>query len=169
MPENIAISTVTLGNFLFFILIFLITLVVGNLVSLVIRRVTDERMPLRSAKMVARVGQYLIFILGMYYGIYHILQLDLKALVASLGILSLAIAFSSQQIIQNFLAGIIITSKRMIKLEDWVELGTSGMSKVKDMSLNTHHVKKSKWENYLSSQLCNSHRHFYKLYSFGVY
>ncbi len=133
--SKIFISNVTLENFLAFLFIFIITIIVGNTVQLFVRKLLDERVSVRNAKFVGRIIQYGIFIAGLSYGIYHVLHLDLNALAASLGIISIALAFSSQQIVQNIMSGVIISIKRPIWYDDWIEVGGSGVSRVKDIAL----------------------------------
>ncbi|MBZ0167593.1 MAG: mechanosensitive ion channel family protein, partial [Candidatus Omnitrophica bacterium] len=67
--------------------------------------------------------------------IYKVLELDLTALATSLGIITVAVAFSSQQLVQNIIAGLIISVKRPIWYDDWVEIGNSGVARVKDIVL----------------------------------
>lgn len=136
--SKIFIGKVTLENFLIFIFTFIVTVIVANAIYALTRRFLDDKFSQRNSKLIARVIQYGIFILGLYYGIYHVPHLDLTALVASLGIIGIAVAFSSQQIIQNFIAGILISIGRPIELEDWVEIAgpiQTGISKVKDITL----------------------------------
>jgi len=133
--NKIFISNVTLENFLAFLFIFIITIVVGNTFQLLLRKILDERVSIKNSKFIARVIQYGIFISGLSYGVYHVLHLDLNALAASLGIISIALAFSSQQIVQNIMSGIIISIKRPIWYDDWIEVGGSGVSRVKDIAL----------------------------------
>ncbi|VVB90121.1 Small-conductance mechanosensitive channel MscMJ [uncultured archaeon] len=135
MANDILIGKVTLGNFFIFIFIFIITVVGGNLIYSLIRRFLDGRLSLRNSKLIARVAEYAIFIIGLYYGVRYVLLLDLNAFVASLGIIGIAIAFASQQIIQNFIAGILISVGRPIHLDDWVEVGESGICNIKDILL----------------------------------
>lgn len=136
--ENISIGNVTLENFFVFIFTFIFTLIVGNLIYTLLRKLLDERISKRASKFTARAMQYVIIGIGLYYGVYHILSLDLTALAASLGIIGIAIAFSSQQIIQNLMSGILISIERPIQPEDWVEIGgfpQTGISRVKDIKL----------------------------------
>ena len=133
--SKIFISNVTLENFLAFLFIFIITIIVGNTLQLLVRKLLDERISVRNAKFVGRIVQYSIFVVGLSYGIYHVLHLDLNALAASLGIISIALAFSSQQIVQNIMSGVIISIKRPIWYDDWIEVGGSGISRVKDIAL----------------------------------
>ena len=133
--DKILIGNVTLEYFLIFIFIFLLTVVVGNISYALMRRLFDDKLSLRDSKLIARVIEYTLFTLGFYYGVRYVLDLDLNALIASLGIFSIAIAFGSQQIIQNFIAGLLISVGRNIQLDDWVEIGGTGISNILDISL----------------------------------
>ncbi|MCX9081221.1 MAG: mechanosensitive ion channel [Candidatus Methanoperedens sp.] len=133
--DKILIGNVTLEYFLIFIFIFLLTVVVGNISYALMRRLFDDKLSLRDSKLIARVIEYTLFTLGFYYGVRYVLNLDLNALIASLGIISIAIAFGSQQIIQNFIAGLLISVGRNIQLDDWVEIGGTGISNILDISL----------------------------------
>jgi small conductance mechanosensitive channel len=133
--NNILIDNVTLDNFLIFIFIFFLTVVGGNLSYALMRRLFDDKLSLRESKLIARVIEYTFYTLGFYYGVRIVLNLDLNALIASLGIFSIALAFGSQQIIQNFIAGLLISAGRHIQLDDWVEIGDTGISNIKDIQL----------------------------------
>jgi len=112
--EMILIGNVTLENFLIFIFISFLTVVVGNISYALMRRLFDDKLSLRDSKLIARVIEYTLYALGFYYGLLYLLNLELNALIASLGIFSIAIAFGSQQIIQNFIAGLLISVGRPI-------------------------------------------------------
>ncbi len=135
VSDIILIGNVTLDNFLMFIFTFILTLVVGNLFYALIRRFLDGRLSLKNSKLIASVVQYAVFTLGFSYGVYHFLGLTLNALFASLGVIGIAVAFASQQIIQNFIAGVLIAVVRPIQLDDWVEISGSGISNIKDITL----------------------------------
>ncbi len=132
---DILIGNVPLENLLIFIFTFILTTVGGNLSYSLLRKILDGRLSLRNSKLIARIAEYIVFILGFSYGLYYVLGLELKAFVASLGIIGIAVAFASQQIIQNVIAGILIAVTRPIQLDDWVEIGGSGISNIKDITL----------------------------------
>ena len=132
---NIFIGNVTLENFLIFIFIFLLTVIAANVSYALMRRLLDDKLSLGSSKLIAIVIQYAFYTLGFYYGVRYVLNLDLNALIASLGIFSIALAFGAQQIIQNFIAGVLISVVRLIQLDDWVEIGDTGISNVKEIKL----------------------------------
>ena len=86
--DKILIGNVTLENFLIFIFISLLTVVAGSISYALIRRLFDDRLSLRDSKLIARVIEYSLYTLGFYYGLRYVLNLDLNALIASLGIFS---------------------------------------------------------------------------------
>jgi len=133
---DILIGNVTLDNLLIFILTFILTLVGGNASNVLMRRLLDERLSLRYSKSISKVTEYAIYAAGFSAGIYYVLGLDFKAFIASLGIMGIAVAFASQQIIQNIIAGILIALNRPIQLDDWIEIGGgTGISNIKDITL----------------------------------
>ncbi|MBN2422736.1 mechanosensitive ion channel [Candidatus Woesearchaeota archaeon] len=140
--DRVLIGKVTLENFLIFIFVFLLTIVLGNIIYLFIKRLLEQKISKAKAKTLGRLIQYVFIFTGLYLGLYYILKLDFTALTASLGIFSIAVAFSSQQIIQNFIAGIIISAERRIKLEDWIETANTGICSVKEIKL-THTLLRS--------------------------
>lgn len=134
------IGGVPLDAFIVFILSFVAFLFLGNLVYLILRRVLDTRVSRGTAKWAAAILQYGIIIGGTYASARHFLAFDLTAFAASLGILGIALAFSSRQIIQNAIAGILITINRPIQLEEWVVVSgrpETGLGKVQDISFTT--------------------------------
>ncbi len=133
--DYILIGKVTLDNFLIFIFLIFILVIGGNLAYALVRRILDNRVSIGYSKSIARITEYAIFIIGFSYGVYKVLQYDLNALVASLGIIGIAVAFGSQQIIQNFIAGILISVGRPLQLDDWVEIGDTGICNIIDITL----------------------------------
>ena len=132
---DILIGNVNIENFLIFIFIFFITAVAGNASYAMIRKLLDDRLSHRNSKIISKAIEYIIFIAGLSYGFYFILGLELKAFAASLGIIGIAVAFASQQIIQNLMAGLLIAVSRPVQLDDWIEMSGTGISNVKDITL----------------------------------
>ncbi len=132
---DILIGNVPLETLLIFIFTFILTIAGGNLSYNLIRKILDTRLSLRNSKLIARAVEYAVFIIGFSYGLYYVLGLELKAFIASLGIIGIAVAFASQQIIQNVIAGILIAVSRPVQLDDWIEIGGSGISNIKDITL----------------------------------
>ena len=123
--------------FLFALIGFLF---LGNLAYLLLRRVLDGRVSRGTAKWAAAILQYAITVGGVYASARYLLEFDLTAFVASLGILGIVVAFSSRQIIQNVIAGVLITINRPVQLEEWVIVSgrpETGLARVQDISFTT--------------------------------
>jgi small conductance mechanosensitive channel len=122
----------------YFILLIVITLFLSRTVYVLIRRVLDVRTSKRRSKTNARTAQYIIIALGLSYGMTNILHFDIATAAATLGLVSIVIALASQQILQNLMAGILMSMERQIQLEDWVDIGGSPDTKparVRDITL----------------------------------
>ncbi len=135
VADTILFGRTTLETFLIFILVVTITIIAGNTLYLLLRRLFDSRLSGALSKRLSRILQYVFFFTGLGIAVYRVLDLDFSALAASLGILSIAIAFSSQQVLQNMIGGVIVSVNRSVQPEDWVEVGASGLCRVKDMRL----------------------------------
>jgi small-conductance mechanosensitive channel len=140
MADEIIIGNITLGQVLIFVFILLVTVLLAKAANALLRRYLDDKVSRNWSKGVARMVQYVILGIGLYIGFDQIFRFSVSALLASLGILGLAVAFASQQVIQNAIAGILISITRPIRLEDWVEVGglpDTGIGRVKDITLLT--------------------------------
>jgi len=138
--DPVLIGGVPLDAFFTFILALVAFLFLGNLGYMLLRRALDGRASPGTAKWAAAILQYIIIIGGAYASALYLLDFDLTAVAASLGILGIIVAVSSTQIIQNVLAGVLITINRPVQLEEWIvvgELPTTGLCKVRDISFTT--------------------------------
>ena len=135
--ENVSIGEVSFEYFLLALVVIALSFILSNFVYDLLRNVLDKKSSRKVSKWFSRIAQYFILLGGFYLVIFKILSLDLTALLTSLGIIGLIIAFSSQQLIQNAISGILIIFQRPIELEDLIEVGfpTSGINKVKDIRL----------------------------------
>jgi small-conductance mechanosensitive channel len=138
--DPVLIGGVSLDAYLAFLFALLAFLFLGNLTYMILRRVLDGHVSHGTAKWAAAILQYAVIIAGVYGSARYLLAFDLKAVAASLGILGIVVAVSSSQIIQNVLAGILITINRPVHLEEWIVVGerpTTGLCKVRDISFTT--------------------------------
>lgn len=132
------ITRIPLDIWIVFILIVLLSLVSAEIAYHLIRRRLDGRVGKRASKAISRFTEYVIVAVGLYIGVFWILQLDLAFFVASLGVVGIGVAFASQQIIQNTMAGLLLSFDRRIQIEDWVEIVgnvTVRPARVRDMTL----------------------------------
>lgn len=136
--DFVVFGDVTAMQLIEFILILTLFIAIGRAAYMLIRRYLDDLTGKRQSKSVARAVQYIIFAFGIYASFGWILNIDFTGFVLSLGIVGIAIAFASQQIVQNVLSGILISIIRPVQLEDWVDVGgvpTTGVTRVKDITL----------------------------------
>jgi len=138
--DPVLIGGVPLDAFFTFLLALVAFLFLGNLAYMLLRRALDGRASPGTAKWAAAILQYTVIIGGAYASARYLLAFDLTAVAASLGIIGIIVAVSSTQIIQNVLAGILITINRPVQLEEWIvvgELPSTGLCKVRDISFTT--------------------------------
>lgn len=138
--DPVLIGGVPLDAFFTFLLALVAFLFLGNLAYMLLRRALDGRASPGTAKWAAAILQYTVIIGGAYASARYLLDFDLTAVAASLGIIGIIVAVSSTQIIQNVLAGILITINRPVQLEEWIvvgELPSTGLCKVRDISFTT--------------------------------
>jgi small conductance mechanosensitive channel len=134
---SILIGTVTVGNIIAFMLVAIGVIFAAYLVYKAVKTVLSRYTTRSVARWTARFAGYLVLLIGLYGIDLIFLGFDLEATIASLGIISIALAFASQQIVSSLLAGFLITLNRTIALDDWVDVGgdpTTGISQVKDMT-----------------------------------
>ena len=138
--DPVLIGGVPLDALFAFALTLIGLLFLGNLTYMLLRRALDGRTAPGAAKWAAAIFQYAVIIGGGYASARYLLAFDLRAVVASLGILGIVVAVSSTQIIQNVLAGVLITINRPVQLEEWIVVGempSTGLCKVRDISFTT--------------------------------
>ena len=136
---DVIIFGVTLENLLLFVLVVLVTIIGGRLLYNLVRNITNQSISRRGSKVLAKVLQYSIYVIGLYFGIVSVWGVgNLTALGASLGLAALGVGFASQQIIQNLMAGVMLAFDRRILLDDWIDItGTVDftIARVKDITL----------------------------------
>ncbi|MBI4019104.1 MAG: mechanosensitive ion channel [Candidatus Aenigmarchaeota archaeon] len=120
MVEVISLSFIE--RILTFVFVFFATLVIGNAVhTFIIRELQIRHITFSGYYFVAKILLYGIYALGFFYGFTVVLNFNVAEFAASFGLISLAIAFSAQQTIQNYIAGIIIMVDRPFRERDYVE------------------------------------------------
>lgn len=134
-PTFLGIDIVVL---LIFVLVVMGTVLLARGAYTLSRRALDLRLGKRRSKVLSNLLQYVVLAFGLGYGVLDVLSLDLTALAASLGLVGIAIAFSSQQLIQNMVAGAMIALDRRVQIEDWIEITNDPLnrpSRIVDITL----------------------------------
>ncbi len=76
--------------------------------------------------MISRIGGYFIFLLGFFIGL-QTLGIDLTSFTVLAGAVGVGIGFGLQNIVNNFISGLILLSERQIQVGDRIEVaGVNG-------------------------------------------
>lgn len=109
-------------NLVLALIVFAVFFVVAGLVRRLVRRVTRDRRHARNLGLIlGRLAQWTIILMGLFISLSIVIP-TLRAgdLVQLLGISGVAIGFAFRDILQNFLAGILILLTEPFQLEDQI-------------------------------------------------
>ena len=134
----------------FSIIFFIVTVLFSIVISLVLQRTLKRALTLKFAKKegalaaLLRLLHYTIIIVGFAIGLQTI-GINISALFAAGAVFAIAIGFAMQNVVQNFVAGVILLLERSIKPGDILEVeGT--VVKVITMGIRTTVVRTWKEE-----------------------
>lgn len=131
---NNFIGAVSLQNFLLFIFVIIVTIILGNIVKIIIARLLKAKKQPVFYKTVSRLAMYVIYFLGFYFAFQRILNFNIPAVLAALGILGITLLLTMLPVLQNVFAGIVLALERPFKENEIVEIdGTVCL--VKDITL----------------------------------
>lgn len=99
-------------------------------------RVARDQDPASSPSWYAlrRIGQYAIWIIGVLIGLSY-LGFNMASFAVIGGAIGVGVGFGLQNIISNFVSGIIILVEKIIKIDDMVDLQSGVMGKVTEINL----------------------------------
>ncbi len=115
------IENVTFPEFILFILVIVLTFIVGAVVSVSFARYLKTRTSEATAKTASKFLMYGLYALGLFIAFHYIIDFNISASLAALGILGIAIIFPMIPILQNFASGILLSIERPMQEEDIVE------------------------------------------------
>jgi small-conductance mechanosensitive channel len=88
---------------------------------------------------IARIVSYVVLVLGMLIGVETV-GVNLSSLAVIAGALGVGIGFGLQNIVSNFVSGLIILAERPIQIGDRVDLGNNTVGKVVRIGARATHV-----------------------------
>jgi small-conductance mechanosensitive channel len=107
---------------------FVVIVLLVVLVSRVVRRLLRQRVLARTKLdlgiqyAIARIVSYIVLVLGLLIGL-ETLGLNLSSLAVIAGALGVGIGFGLQNIVSNFVCGLILLTERPIQIGDRVDVG----------------------------------------------
>ncbi|MDZ7674662.1 MAG: mechanosensitive ion channel family protein [Acidimicrobiales bacterium] len=124
VPEGLGLS-----DWITALAIFAIAIVLSMVMRRLVNRWVEKRTPVSasasaSAVLLSRVVGIFIVIAGFVYSLTAI-GVEVGLFLGALGVGGIALAFAFQDILENFMAGVILQIKRPFKPADYVEIGES--------------------------------------------
>jgi len=96
-----------------------VTIIVSQLLKYLVERALRRRMDGALALLIARLVSYLVLVIGLVYTL-EALGVAVGPLLGALGIFGIALAFAFKDILENFIAGILLQLKRPFTYGDQV-------------------------------------------------
>jgi small-conductance mechanosensitive channel len=124
---------------------FVVVVVTVMLLSRLVRRLLRTRVLARTKLdpgqqyAIARIGSYTVLVLGLLIGVETV-GVNLSSLAVIAGALGVGIGFGLQNIVSNFVSGLIILAERPIQIGDRLDLGNNTVGKVEHIGARATHV-----------------------------
>ncbi len=115
-------TPVSVLSFLVFIFIIVATFLVSRLIRLAFRKKFASRLEEGLDYAIERIIHYAVLILGVLVA-FETVGIDLSSLAIMFGFLGVGIGFGLQNIVANFISGLILLIERPIKVGDMVTVG----------------------------------------------
>jgi len=124
---------------------FIVVVAVVVLLSRLVRRLLRTRVLARTKLdvgqqyAISRIVGYIVLVLGLLIGV-ETMGVNLSSLAVIAGALGVGIGFGLQNIVSNFVSGLIILAERPIQIGDRVDLGNNTVGKVERIGARATHV-----------------------------
>jgi small-conductance mechanosensitive channel len=133
-----AINDIPISSFKILITIFVFSLgiFIGILYKRLVRNFRSHNLTEATRTLLSNMGYYLIVVIAFFVAL-HFLGIDLGSLALVAGALSVGIGFGLQNIVSNFISGIILMFERSIKIGDYIELDETLRGRVTDIRMRS--------------------------------
>ncbi len=120
------------------LVLFIASFYIGALYKKGVHRYTRRKRSIKLATrtLFANVGNYIIIIAAFFISL-NILGIDLTSIALIAGALSVGIGFGLQNIVSNFVAGLILMFERSIKVGDYIEITDQLRGHVMDIRMRS--------------------------------
>ena len=131
-------TSVSIFKLVISLLIFIFGFIVGSFYKHQIKKLSLRNRTLTSSTrtMLANLGYYIIFIITFFI-VLKVLGIDLGSIALVAGALSVGIGFGLQNIISNFVSGIILMVERSVKIGDYIQLDDNLRGHVVDIKMRS--------------------------------
>jgi len=134
---NVSNRTITPLDFIILIFVLLIGWIVGKYYKKLIYSLRDKYdLSHSTATLLANMGYYFILIVTFLIALRSV-GLNLGSLAIIAGALSVGIGFGLQNIVSNFVSGIILMFEKSIKVGDYIQIDENTRGEVIDISMRS--------------------------------
>jgi len=132
------INETPISPFKILVTIFIFTLgfFIGFLYKRMIQKIDAHNFTEATKTLLSNMGYYLIILVAFFVAL-HFLGINLSSIALVAGALSVGIGFGLQNIVSNFISGIILMFERSIKIGDFIELGDDLRGRVTDVRMRS--------------------------------
>jgi small-conductance mechanosensitive channel len=132
-------SKITILKFIISLGVFIFGFMIAGLYKLKIKKnFTSLNMPTRI--IVANIGYYILLLIFMLI-VLNILGINLSSFALIVGALSVGIGFGLQNIISNFVSGIILIFEKSLKIGDYIEIDNNLAGNITDIRMRSTTIK----------------------------
>jgi len=131
-------TPISLFKLLMTLLIFVTGFILGALYKRKIKNMTSNRRSFTTSTrtLLANMGYYLIVLIAFFIAL-NVLGIKLSSLAFIAGALSVGIGFGLQNIVSNFVSGLILMFERSIKIGDYIQLDDNLRGYVSDIRMRS--------------------------------
>ncbi len=131
-------SPISIMKMIISIFIFIIGFFIGGFYKVNIKKITQNISSINKTtrNIFSNLGYYIIIFLAFIFAL-NVLGINLSSLGLVAGALSVGIGFGLQNIVLNFISGIILMFERSIKIGDYIELSEDLRGRVTDINMRS--------------------------------
>jgi len=120
------------------LIIFIIGFFVAKIYKHYIKTISSRSKSITESTqtLISNLGHYFIFLVTLFI-VLNVLGIDLSSIALVAGALSVGIGFGLQNIISNFVSGIILMLERSVKIGDYIEIDENTRGKVTDIKMRS--------------------------------
>ncbi len=135
---TIAKTPVSVLKILMFLLVITAGLLSGRFFKSNIRKfaLKNQKVNTSTLTLISNLGYYTIIIAGFFFAL-NVLGINLSSIALVAGALSVGIGFGLQNIVSNFVSGIILLFERSVKIGDFIEFSSDLRGVVKDIKMRS--------------------------------
>jgi small-conductance mechanosensitive channel len=132
---------ISLATMVEFIVVTAIVILLSRLIRHLLRTrvLAHTKLDLGQQYAIARIASYVVLVIGLLIGVETV-GVNLSSLAMIAGALGVGIGFGLQNIVSNFVSGLVILAERPIQIGDRVDLGNDTVGKVVRIGARATHV-----------------------------